>query len=219
MIKKVNKVEPAKKESTYEERERVRNEKREKEKQKEKQKELDIIAEKEHAIKIITPYMASLDNQLTEKKLNSFWVFPDRSGFKKINGMTFTKMQKFIYQDVDKYKDRKLCKFSIIDYYKDEKKNKEPNHYWLVVDLTVYHIDDTGNMLDTYENWGCTYAWKDQDFKLTKFSFKLLEKIMYLVVEKKFQNESILGIPLTSVIKHLEKKGIDFSDLSPLAGL
>jgi hypothetical protein len=108
-IKKVNKVEPLKKESVFARVSREQDEIKEKKEQKEKQKELDRISKKENMIKLIVPYMTSLDNQLTEKKLWTFLVFPDRSGFKKINGMTFTKMQKFIYQDVDKYKNRKIC--------------------------------------------------------------------------------------------------------------
>jgi hypothetical protein len=186
--------------------------------QKEKQKELDIIAEKELAIKLIVLNLVSLDKQLTEKNLWVFWVFPDRSGFKKIKE-TFDKMQKFIYQDVDKYKNRKICKFSIIDYYKDPKKFRDPSHYWLVVNMITYPIDDTGNLIGKHANYSCTYAWKDNDFKTTKLTFKLLETIMHPIVEKKHKCASIFGIPIT-VIKHLEKKGINFSDaLSPLAGL
>jgi hypothetical protein len=87
----------------------------------------------------------------------------------------------------------KTEKYAIIDNYKDPKKYKDINHNWLIVDLIVYHIDDTGGMIGNNEEaWGCTYSWRDDDFKLTKFSFKLLEKIMHLVVEKKFQNENIL---------------------------
>lgn len=222
MITKTSKVEPVKKkESIFTRVCREQNEKREKEKQKEKQKELDIIAEKEQAIKLIVPNITTLYNQLAEKKLHSFWVFPDRAGFKKIKDLTFTKMQKFLYQDVDKYKNRNICYFSICTYHKDPKKFRDPSHYWLVVDLTIYHIDDTGNMIGTNEEaYGCTYAWKDKDFKTTKLTFKLLETIMYPVIEKKYTNTSIFGIPITNVIKHLEKKGIDFSDVNaPLAGL
>jgi hypothetical protein len=106
-------------------------------------------------------------------------------------------------------------------YHKSAQKtlNKKDNS-WLVVGMTVFHMDDKCDLNGKNDSWSCDYMWRDQEFKLTRFSFKLLEKIMQPVAAGKYRATSIYGFPLTKIIKDLEKKGIDFSDvLNPLAGL
>lgn len=70
--------------------------------------------EQERIDEIIENHLNSLDKQLKEKKLFSFWVFPDKKSFKKLNKMNSTDVQKMIKKDVDKYKNRKIAKISIV---------------------------------------------------------------------------------------------------------
>ena len=88
----------------------------------------------------------------------------------------------------------------------------------IVINIAVFKIDVDGSFKDS---WGCTFHWKNADFKTTKFSFKLIERIL-IPVSKKIKTCSSIasGTSITSLIKDLEKKGINFDDvLNPLAGV
>lgn len=217
IIKKVSKVEP-KKETSYEEREKARQEKRKQEKQAIKQKEIAKIEEKKQAIEVIVPYLNSLGFQLKEKNRLSFWAFPDRSGFKKI-ASRFDNMQKMVQEDIAKYANRKLCLFSIAIYL-NPNEYKDFDHDWLVVSMDIFHLDDKAKLNGKNKGWGSCYSWRDEDFKITRFTFNLLEEIMHIVADKKHIFPNITGMPLHHVINDLKKKKIDISRvLNPLAGL
>lgn len=222
VIRRGKKVEPivVAKESGFERRWREAEEKREREKQEAEQKELDRIAEKEHVAKLIIHNLQTLGKQLDEKDLGSFWVFPDKEGFKKVNGLEFTQMQKKVNKNKEKYIGRKMVFFSICEDYKKPEKYKRDDHFWLSVAITVFIVDDEGKLQGKKTGWDYVMAWQDKDFKITKLTFKFLEAVMRQVVDKKLFTMSIFGVPLTTLVKKMEKKGIDISDsFSPLAGV
>jgi hypothetical protein len=65
---------------------------------------------------------------------------------------------------------------------------------------------------------GGHFVWKTEDFKTTKFSFKLLEEIMRPVYNVKYDCTSLMGFQISDVIKDLKKNKVDLSDiLKPLA--
>jgi len=217
------------KEDSYDKFIRIREEKEAAEKKAAQQKIIDDAEEKERAHSIIFPYLDSLDAQLDAKELEGFWVFPDRSGFKKLKIAHRTEMQKIIYKDVEKYKNRKVVDFIIKTYHREGSKMKHSFlniGTYLGVHMTVYAIDEDGKMGTGINAWGCKYKWEVEDFKITKLSFKLLEKIMEPVVRKQKQCTSIVGTPLRNLLKDLKKlkdsngKYYNFDDvLNPLAGL
>lgn len=87
----------------------------------------------------------------------------------------------------------------------------------MTISIDVIPGETTGKMSD--KPWGCDMAWKLDDFKTTKFSFKLLEIIYREVESKRKICPSLLGIPLTRIIEDLKKRRVDFSDtLKPLKG-
>jgi hypothetical protein len=62
--------------------------------------------------------------------------------------------------------------------------------------------------------------WTNEDFAITKFSFKLIEAIMYPISKKAIKCPSICGVHISYVIKELKKKGYNLDEfLNPLAGL
>jgi hypothetical protein len=66
----------------------------------------------------------------------------------------------------------------------------------------------------------CAVRWEEEDFRVSKLSFKLLNEIMHLVADDKHKCVDIYGIPLSKVVNDLQKKNIDITDvLSPLAGI
>lgn len=165
---------------------------------------------------IISEHIAKIDQSLSEKKIYSFWTFADRSGFKKIKGMSFKEMQKSMKADVEKYKNRQICEIKINPYTTPDKYGT-----WLVVGIWTITTDDNANMEGKgVKNNGCGIMWEEQDFKFTKFSLKLIEAIMHVIADGKHSCSSFTGFHIEKVIKDLKDKKIDLSDhLTPLAGL
>jgi hypothetical protein len=185
-----------------------------------KTKELNRIKEEKRLELIVLPHLDKLFMQLTEKNTLDFWVFPDRSGFKKIVDMDFDDMQTFVKSDVEKYADRKICLFKLSFTHRDAKTSIwRKSGILLIVSIVVFHMDNKAMLNGKNTAKGCTFNWHFEDFKLTKLTYKLLETIMHPIADGIFECSSLGGFPLTYVIKNLEKKGIDFTDvLIPLAG-
>lgn len=181
------------------------------------EKELTKDEIKKHNEDVISEYTTKLNNTLKEKKLFSFWTFADRSGFKKIKNMSFDQMQKAMKQDVDLYKNRQLCEVNINPRVKVDKRFGT----WLYVSILAITTDDKANMRGkNVENNGCGFMWEEEDFKVTKFSFKLLEAIIQPIADNIHSCSNMSGFHITKIIKDLKKKGIDLNDhLSPLANL
>jgi hypothetical protein len=165
---------------------------------------------------IVREYIDKLDKSLKEKDLQSFWTFADRSGFKKIKNMSFKDMQTALKEDVKKYANRKLCDITIATY-------PEPDKYgtYLLVDILVIFTDDEANMKGkNCTTNSCAFLWSIEDFKLTKFSLKLVEAIMHPIADNIHTCTSFTGFHVTKVINDLRKKGVDLSDhIIPLPGL
>lgn len=178
-------------------------------------------AEKERQAKIIRPYLERLEAQVDEKNLRTFFVFPDRTGFKKIH-MNVKEMKKFVLTNVDKYKNRPVVFFTI-SFHHDEPDNSLHRKFdiWMGCGFTVFYMDDNCRFDNPMKPaFGGHYMWKTEDFKTTKFSLKLIEEIMYPVVAKKTDFTSLLGYRITEVITILKKIKVDLSDiLNPLAGV
>jgi hypothetical protein len=219
-IKQVKPEKLLNKENTLAKTIREYKEKEKREAEEKKQKEIDDKKENARKEEIIIPYLEKLDKQLNEKNLGSFWTFPDRSSFKKING-SFEKIEKMVKKDLDKYANRQIAYFAIRSFHKSKKDSLLRQYGTLLgVKMSIFHIDSEGNLDGDHKPTGCDYMWTDEDFKTTKFSFKLLERLMHPVAEHKIKCTSIFGFHISFIIKKMERLGVDFSDiLNPLANV
>lgn len=182
----------------------------------EKQKKLNERNELERTSVIIKEYLEKLCNQLEEKGGTHFWTFPWKSGFKKMY-ITKKEMETMIKEDPQKYCGKTVAYFAMQSHHKDKESTiHRQSGIWFGVSMSIFHIDDDCKLLGKNKGWGCHFCWTNEDFKTTKFSFKLLETIMIYVNKKVITCASLWGIPVSSVIKRLEKKGIEF-DKHPLA--
>ncbi len=209
-------------EDSYDKFKRERREKEVQEINDKKQKELDAAKELERKEDIIFPYLDNLVDQISEKKSWTFWAFPDRTGFKRYKHLSPKEMQKMINEDIDKYKNRNIVYFQMCPYHRAKKDSFHRSLGTLFyVNIVCRTIDNDGNLTKNDKRaWGCTFVWQAEDFKTTKFSFKLLETIMYPIAAKKKICYSLGGTSITTIIRDLEKKKFDFSDvLNPLAGV
>jgi len=200
---------------------RLRKEKQAKEVLDAKQKILDDAKEKTRMESIIEPYLENLKEKLNEKKSRGFYVFPDRSGFKKIKESD-KYIEKLLQSDPKKYGGRNIAYFSI-GIQEEPKKGaiisfKRDDGIHILVDIIIKPIDKNGKF--TSKQWGRRINWRNYDFKTTKLTFKLLENIMHPLVKLNYYSVSIIGESITSFIKDLEKLGYKFDDgLSPLSGV
>lgn len=210
-----------KEESSLQKRIRLRKEKEAKDAADAKQKIIDDDKEKKRMESIIEPYLDNLNEKLVEKKSRGFYVFPDRSGFKKIKESD-AYIEKLLQSDTKKYGSRSIAYFSI-GIQKEPKKGaitsfKRDEGIHILVDIIIKPIDKNGKFTKTGN--GCRINWRNKDFKTTKLTFKLLENIMNSLVKSEKNCMGILGISITTFIKDLEKLGYKFDDvLTPLAGV
>lgn len=187
-----------------------------------KKKELDEKAEEKRMEKIIFPYLDSLRDQLIEKNILSFWSFPDRSGFEKLKGLSHDDIKKLIKSDIDKYKNRNIAEFNI-DFFHDDKADsyQKQAKIHIVVKILLVVITDKGK-LDYKAGTELDFHWTGEDFKITKFSLKLLRRLLIAVDQRLLKGVSLMstGMPLSYIIKDAKKIRLDLSDvLTPLAGL
>ena len=170
---------------------------------------------------LITEYLDQLEERLIEKKQRGFWTFPDRTGFKKISAST-DKIEKMLNKDYNKYIGRQIAEY-VIAFHQNKKPDSmhKSSGLWLSVTIRMYDIKDKGGKLVLDLDKECDIAWNTDDFKISKFSFKLVERFMKPLAEKKTSCVSILGKSLKFVLDRYKKDAkIDFSDvLQPLKNI
>lgn len=121
--------------------------------------------------------------------------------------------------DSKKYANRVLVHFTmvIVHRHTDPKSLKKYGIH-IAAKIAINKLDKNAQFSNNA--WGCDFNWESDDFKTTKFTFKLIERIMEHIVARKKTCTGLIGIPVTTVIKDLEKMGYDFTDvLNPLAGV
>ena len=222
-VKIAPKLIPTKKvvESTLQRITRERKEKEAKKIKDEKDKIKNDLAEKKRQAVIIRPYLDNLQAQIKEKKLQSFWAFPDRKGYKKFFG-SIDEVEKRLKSNVKRFQNRHVANFTIM-FHQNEKEDSLHRKFdiWMNTSFAIYVLDDECNMTNPlYSTLGANICWKSDDFKITKFTFKFTEELMYLVDKKIARYTSLMGFPLTWVLNDLKKNNVDLSEyLNPLAGV
>ncbi len=193
------------------------------EKEKQLKKEAEEKKEKDRQEKLVMEYMDSMHKQVEEKQSWIFWVFPDRSGFKKIKIKLPEDFEKMTTQEPEKYKNRWVANIIMSDLHNITRptSNRVLYGHMILVTINLSLIDEDGKLARKKPNrFGCIISWEVEDFKVSKISFKLIERIMYAMLETRKSCYFMTGYPFRALIKGFEKKGYDFSDvLNPLAGL
>jgi hypothetical protein len=173
--------------------------------------------------KIILPYLDNLISQIDEKDLSNFWTFPDRTGFKKLYKQThsLSELQEILNENLDMYKNRDIVRIKIMPFHGENVGSSyEKIGLMLAVGIVKFYIDKNGIVNGNHDSYGLDFSWRYDDFKISKFSFKLLETIMQIVVNNKLMGPGIIGMSLFNVIKRITAKKIDIkSVLNPLAGV
>lgn len=184
-------------------------------------KKIAEAEEKKRKESIIKSYLDKLEAQLKEKKILGFWTFVDRAGFRKYNSSEKS-IIKMINAEPDKYLDRQIADYTI-KFHQNEKPDSHHREIdiWFTIAIRIYNIIENKNKLELNLFNDCVISWRVDDFKITKFSLKLMEMLMKPLAEKKLSLTSLMGHSVKNALKRYEDKaGIDFSEvLQPLKGL
>ena len=219
--KSTSKVTPNK-ESSLQRRIREKREKEQLEIQ--KQKELQIAEEKEEVRKhkIIYKYMENLEKKLTDKfgKHNQgYWIWLDKPK-EKIFNKAVTYFQDVVDKNPDIYKGKQLVDVTFIPYHnkRHEKHIFKSPDTWISCNIKVYTVDNNGKLPNKPS--GCNWTWWTDDFKLSKFSFKLLNFLIKVIAAGTYTCGQLSGEPLSFMVRNMKTRGVKFGDLlQPLANV
>ncbi|MGL5934912.1 MAG: hypothetical protein ACRCZI_04740, partial [Cetobacterium sp.] len=202
---------------------RIREKKEKEQLETKKQKELEKAEEKEESRKhkIIYKYMENLEKKLTDKfgKHNQGYWFWNDNPKEKIFNKSITEFQNIVNKTPDKYKGKQLIDVTFIPYHnkRHEKHIFKSQDTWLSCVIKVYTTNDKNQMKVANS---CNWTWRTDDFKLSKFSFKLLNFLIKVIAAGTYTCGQLSGEPLSFMVKNMKKRGVDFGDLlQPLANV
>lgn len=177
-----------------------------------------LKASNEHNEEVIKKYMEKIDSKIKENKLESFWIFPE-TGFTKKYRKTFTEIEKMTKKSPEKYSGKTILDIRLMTLHNDYESIPGKKGAWLVVDISAFPINKIGEMIND-DSWGIGIQWKEEDFKIGKFTFKMLEHLADIMYKKKLEITGSFGMRFKSFLKQLklEKINID-SYLTPLEDL
>ncbi len=182
-------------------------------------RKIDSVSKKggsEDNEKVVKEYIESLDKQLKEKKLFSFCVFPEQ-GFKNKMRESTEELKKLTKKEAGKHEYIACIKINTLNDQRDSILGKAGG--WLYASINVIPIDKDGKWLSK-KGWNTNMHWKVDDFKITKFSLKLLETLMQYVIRKKLEIAGTFGVPFNELVEELGYKKIDISSIfTPLPKL
>ena len=130
-------------------------------------------------------YLTKLEQDLTEKKLDNFWVLCDND-FKAIK-KSKSEIKKTLKEKADIYKNKKIANIRLFF--------NNSGSWIFAIKITVYEIDENGE-IDTTTNstWGVYIRYSEEELKNNKFKVNALEKLVKKVAAKKLTSNMLVGI-------------------------
>jgi hypothetical protein len=164
----------------------------------------------------IINHLNDISKKLKEHKLFSFWYFPDQKGFKnKLNKMGYEDVEKMVKKDISNYKNRLITQIRICTMHGDTTGFAAQYGVLLTASANTYKIEENGKLTDI--EYAIKIRWNEDDFKVSKLTFKLLERMMRISAAKKYKCVETFGCKLTEIVSDLKKKKLPIKDvLEPL---
>ena len=136
------------------------------------------MVEKDYYIKDVNPkiieYLKDLDKKLKERHTQSFWALPDNIIFKVFKDYTKTDWQKRLKENYTRYKNKHLARISI-NITTSKSTWYKSTGILLQISIDIFKIHDNGTINTKFgDSWGALIAFKENDFKISKFSIKLV---------------------------------------------
>jgi len=139
-------------------------------------------------------YLNKLEKDLSDKKLDNFWVLLNDE-FKAIK-KSKTEIKKMLKDDLDKYQNKKIANIELYTNINGISKKS-----WIFgIKITIYEIDENCK-IDTTSNsvWGAYIKYNEDELKNNKFKLNSLEKLVKKVGDKKLTSSLITGINFSEV--------------------
>ena len=139
-------------------------------------------------------YLAKLEKDLSEKKLDDFWALCDTE-FKAIK-KSKSDIKKILKDKVDFYKNKKIANIRLFV----RKAGLDDQSWIFAIKITVYEINDDGK-IDTTSNstWGVYIRYNEEELSKHKFKVNALEKLVKQVANKKLTSNMITGINYSDI--------------------
>jgi hypothetical protein len=134
-------------------------------------------------------YILELEKDISNKKLDDFWVIIDNE-FKAIK-KSKTEIKKTLKEKAEFYKNKKIANIRLFF-----RKNGFDDNSWIfAIKITVYEISDSG-MIDTTINstWGVYIKYNEEELSKNKFKVNALENLVKQVASKKLTSDMIMGV-------------------------
>ena len=134
-------------------------------------------------------YLNKLEKDLSDKKLDNFWVMIN-SEFKAIK-KTKTDIKKMIKDDLDNYANKKISNIRLF-----VSKSGLNNKSWIfAIKITIFEIDEKGRIDTTIDStWGVYIKYNEDELSKNKFKVNALEKLVKQVASKKLTSDMIMGM-------------------------
>ena len=139
-------------------------------------------------------YLTKLDKDLTDKKLDDFWVLCD-SEFKAIK-KSKTEIKKTLKEKYELYKNKKIANVRLFI----NKKGLNNQDWIFAIKITIYEINENG-AIDTTINstWGVYIKYSEDELNKNKFKVNALEKLVKKVSIKKLTSDMIIGVNYSDI--------------------
>jgi len=144
-------------------------------------------------------YLDKLENNIKDKNLRQFCIFPDLKTFKiiKKNG---TEIKKFLKENPHKYAGRHVAVITLTTTKSGFKRNKDI----FSIGITIYIVEEDGTIDQIPRNvWGLLLLYTAEELEKHPFNMKNLEKIIK-IVDKKQVVGGLFGITYTEFKKKIE---------------
>lgn len=203
--------------------------KQDQEKKKTEKEKADKI-ELKRKEKIITPYIKKLEAKLVDNKfhIHNYFVWADKLT-KKLPDDEITILNE-LKKNPKKYEGKKLALVSILFPYR-KRHTPEGNilahpDSWLKITIHVFTIEEekvkkATHTFSGFKYYGGVVTWLTDDFKITKYSTKLLNFMIKALADEILSFPSVFGVDWEYVVDLFKKnkRPIPEEYLVPLAGV
>ena len=139
-------------------------------------------------------YLSDLEKDLSDKKLDDFWVICD-TDFKAIK-KSKTEVKKILKEKANVYKNKKIANIRLFI----NKKGLNNQDWIFAIKITVYEINENGVIDSTINStWGVYIKYSENELNQNKFKVNVLEKLVKKVASKKLTSDMIMGINYSKI--------------------
>ena len=158
-------------------------------------------------------YYQKLQDKISEKEINNFWVICDRIDFKPIKNISKVDIQKYILGKVQYYREKTLANVKFI-FESDTKLKKHINSKTgllddsalvLTIKIYIYCINNDGKIdYDDSNTWSLVISWTKDELNNNHFTIDELKKMIDTAYLRKIMSD-MAGISYTSWLNRFNK--------------